>query len=1157
SNTDCNDLNPAVYPGATEVCNLIDDDCDNQIDEGVQTTFYQDLDGDTYGNPNAATQGCTQPNGYVANNFDCNDTNPTIYAGAPETCNLLDDDCDNQIDEGVQNTYYADVDGDTFGNPNSTTLACTQPTGYVSNNTDCNDNNPAINPNTIWYLDADADGYYVATLTQCTSPGVGYNTTGGINGDCNDNNPAINAGANETCNLIDDNCNGQIDEGVQNTYYQDADGDTYGNSAATTLACTQPAGYVSNSTDCDDTNATIYPGANETCNGIDDDCDNLIDEGVQTTYYVDADGDGFGDVTQFTQACTQPAGYVLSNTDCNDLNPAVYPGATEVCNLIDDDCDNQIDEGVQTTFYQDLDGDTYGNPNAATQGCTQPTGYVTNNFDCNDTNPTIYAGAPETCNLLDDDCDNQIDEGVQTAYYADIDLDGFGDAINDTLTCTQPAGYVLDNTDCNDNDSAINPNTVWYLDADGDGYYVSTLTQCITPGVGYNTVGGISGDCNDNDPAINAGAIESCNNVDDDCSGVVDDNLVYVIYYADADGDGFGDPLVDTLACISVSGYILDNTDCNDTDASINPNTTWYEDADGDGYYITTIIQCVSPGISYNTTGGINGDCDDSNSAINAGVSEICNEIDDNCNTLVDEGVQISYYFDADLDGFGDANTDTLACSAPAGYVTSNTDCNDNDVTINPSGIEICNGIDENCNNFVDEGVLTTYFADLDNDTFGDASNDSLACSLPVGYVTDNSDCNDNDAFYNPLTIWYLDADGDGFYIDSLIQCTQPSTAYTVTQGIFGDCNDFDSNINANATEICNFIDDNCNTFIDEGAEPIPFYADNDSDGFGDVFNDSLACFAPIGYVLDSYDCDDTNPSINPAMADICNNIDDNCNGFIDEGQNSGECADIDNDGLNAYYDQDDDNDGVLDINEELTALNNGDTDLDGVPDRWDLDSDNDGIFDILENLGNDPDGDGMIGAGPIVDGNFDGIDDSIGPNGISPLDTDLDGQPNFQDLDSDADTVPDAVEYDNNNDGVVLDDTDADGNYDFLDSDDDADGLLTSIEWDYNLDGNSPDDCDYDGIPNYLDADACQLFIPEGFSPNGDGTNDTFIIENYPPGSTIKIQIFNRWGDEVFASDNYLNDWTGDDLPVGTYFYIIQFSTEEQGSAGYLTLWR
>ncbi|MFN4885327.1 MAG: MopE-related protein, partial [Bacteroidota bacterium] len=167
----------------------------------------------------------------------------------------------------------------------------------------------------------------------------------------------------------------------------------------------------------------FYP---EVCNGIDDDCDSQIDEGVLTTYYVDADGDGFGDAAQFTQACTPPAGYVLDDTDCDDLNPAVYPGATEVCNLIDDNCNNQIDEGVETTFYQDLDGDTYGNPNAAVDACTEPAGYVANNFDCDDTDATIYTGAPETCNLLDDDCDNQIDEGVQNTYYADVDGDTFG-----------------------------------------------------------------------------------------------------------------------------------------------------------------------------------------------------------------------------------------------------------------------------------------------------------------------------------------------------------------------------------------------------------------------------------------------------------------------------------------------------------------------------------------------------------------------------------------------------------------------------------------------------------------------------------------------------------------------------------------------------------
>ncbi|MFN5093074.1 MAG: MopE-related protein, partial [Bacteroidota bacterium] len=793
----------------------------------------------------------------------------------------------------------------------------------------------------------------------------------------------------------------------------------------------------------------------------------------------------------------------------------------------------------------------------AIDACLQPVGFVLDNTDCDDSNASINPGIIEICNEIDDNCDNQIDEGVQTAYYADMDLDGFGDVSNDTLACTQPTGYVIDNTDCNDNDPTINPNTIWYLDADADGYYVSTLTQCISPGNGYNTVGGVSGDCDDTNASVNAGATESCNNVDDDCSGVVDDNLVYVLYYADADGDGFGDPLVDTLSCISITGYILDNTDCNDADASINPNTVWYEDADGDGYYVNTLVQCLSPGASFNTVGGTSGDCDDTNFAVNAGVSEICNEMDDNCNSLIDEGVQTTYYFDADLDGFGDVNSDTLACAAPTGYVASNTDCNDNDSSINPAGIEICNGIDENCNNQIDEGVLTTYFADLDNDSFGDAANDSLACSLPIGYVTDNTDCNDNDAFYNPLTVWYLDADGDGYYIDSLTQCVQPSTDYTVVLGILGDCNDFDSTINAAATEICNTIDDNCDGQIDEGVTPITYYADLDGDGFGDVFNDSLACSQPIGFTLDSSDCNDNNNQINPAATEICNDIDDNCNGFADEGLTSGECADIDNDGLNGYNDIDDDNDGMLDTVEMLTAINNGDTDGDGIPDPLDLDSDNDGIFDIIENLGTDPDNDGMVGTGGIVDINLDGLDDNLGNNGTLPLDTDADGIPNFQDLDSDADTVPDTIENDNNNDGVSLDDTDADGNYDFLDSDDDGDGLLTSVEWDYNLDGNSPDDCDYDGIPNYLDADACQLFIPEGFSPNGDGTNDTFVIENYPPGSTIKIQIFNRWGAEVFASDNYLNDWTGDDLPVGTYFYIIQFSTEEQGSAGYLTLWR
>ena len=82
---------------------------------------------------------------------------------------------------------------------------------------------------------------------------------------------------------------------------------------------------------------------------------------TDTTYYRDADGDGFGNPADSILACSQPIGYVANNTDCNDGNPAVHPGATEVCNGIDDDCNGQVDDGlVFTRYYPDADGDGYG-----------------------------------------------------------------------------------------------------------------------------------------------------------------------------------------------------------------------------------------------------------------------------------------------------------------------------------------------------------------------------------------------------------------------------------------------------------------------------------------------------------------------------------------------------------------------------------------------------------------------------------------------------------------------------------------------------------------------------------------------------------------------------------------------------------------------------
>jgi hypothetical protein len=140
------------------------------------------------------------------------------------------------------------------------------------------------------------------------------------------------------------------------TWYADADADGYGNASVSTRACTVPTGYVASSTDCDDTSAAVHPGATETCNGYDDDCDGLVDDddsGVTgtSTWYQDYDLDGYGDASVTTAACDEPSGYTDDDTDCDDGDPAINPGASEACNGLDDDCDGSYDEGSVCPCY--------------------------------------------------------------------------------------------------------------------------------------------------------------------------------------------------------------------------------------------------------------------------------------------------------------------------------------------------------------------------------------------------------------------------------------------------------------------------------------------------------------------------------------------------------------------------------------------------------------------------------------------------------------------------------------------------------------------------------------------------------------------------------------------------------------------------------------
>ena len=110
--------------------------------------------------------------------------------------------------------------------------------------------------------------------------------------------------------------------------------------------------------DCDDNNADINPEAAETCDGMDNNCDGVIDEGVLTTYYADADGDGYGHPDITTESCSAIAGFVEDNTDCDDSSADAYPGGEETCDGLDNDCNGEVDEtGAvgEVTYYTDAD----------------------------------------------------------------------------------------------------------------------------------------------------------------------------------------------------------------------------------------------------------------------------------------------------------------------------------------------------------------------------------------------------------------------------------------------------------------------------------------------------------------------------------------------------------------------------------------------------------------------------------------------------------------------------------------------------------------------------------------------------------------------------------------------------------------------------------